>query len=401
MKYSAHISLRARSTRAFLVAGVVVALISVSAPWSAEAQNTAFGKGALLGNTTGTKDSAFGFDTLSSNTTGDLNTANGFDALLGNTVGFANTAIGADGLAANTAGYQNTATGAFALGTNTTGFSNTATGEEALYSNTTGSGNTAVGSSALLFNTTGERNIAIGGAALGLNTTGAQNIAIGAEALYNTVSGGGNIALGISAGYQLENGSGNIYIGNFGHPTESSTIRIGDPTGNPRTFIAGIVTSPVFGLPVVVNGKGRLGIQASSVRYKRDIHDMAEASDRLMSLRPVTFRYMEDPNGALQYGLIAEEVAQVYPELVAYGDDGKPLSVAYHMLPAMLLNELQKQVRENRRKDAQIAALQQQVEALQKETERIDGLTARLSALEQQFGMSIGKYRPLVSSSIH
>jgi hypothetical protein len=144
-------------------------------------------------------------------------------------------------------------------------------------------------------------------------------------------------------------------------------------------------------VPVVVNINGRLGIQASSARYKRDIRDMGEASERLMKLRPVTFRYKDDPAGTLQYGLVAEEVARVYPELVTYGDDGKAQSVAYHLLPAMLLNQMQKQLRENQRKDARIAALQQQLVAqqrqlstLQKKTARIDTLTARLSALEEQ-----------------
>jgi hypothetical protein len=137
-------------------------------------------------------------------------------------------------------------------------------------------------------------------------------------------------------------------------------------------------------LPVVVNGNGRLGIQASSARFKRDIHDMGEASERLMKLRPVTFRYKEDPAATLQYGLVAEEVARVYPELVTYGADGKVETVAYHLLPAMLLNEMQRQVRENQRKDAQIVALQKQIESLQKKTARIDMLTARLNALEDQ-----------------
>jgi Chaperone of endosialidase len=124
-------------------------------------------------------------------------------------------------------------------------------------------------------------------------------------------------------------------------------IRIGTQGTHTRTLIAGINNSPVFGSPVLVNAFGRLGIQTSSARFKRDIRDMDDASGGLMKLRPVTFRYNEDPAGTLQYGLIAEEVARVYPELVTYADDGKPQSVAYQMLPAMLLNEMQKQIREN------------------------------------------------------
>jgi len=148
----------------------------------------------------------------------------------------------------------------------------------------------------------------------------------------------------------------------------------------------------------VVNGNGRLGIQASSARYKRDIRDMGDASDKLMKLRPVTFRYKDDPSGGLQYGLIAEEVAQVYPELVSYGEDGKVQSVAYHLLPAMLLNELQRQARENQQKDERIAELQHQIreqhkqiasqqrqlDDLRKQAAQIDALTARLNALEAQ-----------------
>lgn len=137
-------------------------------------------------------------------------------------------------------------------------------------------------------------------------------------------------------------------------------------------------------MPVVVNINGRLGFLGSSARYKRDIRDMGDASAGLLRLRPVSFRYKQDAKGTLQYGLIAEEVARVYPELVTYGADGKVETVAYHLLPAMLLNEMQRQVRENQRKDAQIVALQKQIESLQKKTARIDTLTARLNALEQQ-----------------
>jgi hypothetical protein len=135
---------------------------------------------------------------------------------------------------------------------------------------------------------------------------------------------------------------------------------------------------------VLVNANGRLGIQVSSARFKRDIRDMGEASGGLMKLRPVTFRYKEDPAAALQYGLIAEEVARVYPELVTYGAEGKVEAVAYHLLPAMLLNEMQRQARENRRKDVRIAALQQQVDALKKKSAQIDALVERLSALDAQ-----------------
>ena len=309
--------------------------------------------------------------------------------------------------------------------TNTTSGSNenTAFGFQALDSNTTGRANTATGSGALFGEATGGTGLGTGGGntatgfdALDHNTTGDENTAAGADALQSNTTGGSNIGIGSFAGTNLTTGDNNIDIGNEGVAAESNTIRIGTKGVQTRTVIAGINNSPIFAssVPVVVNINGRLGIQASSARFKRDIRDMGEASDRLMKLRPVTFRYKEDPAGTPQYGLIAEEVARVYPELVSYGADGKVETVAYHLLPAMLLNELQKQIRENQRraeqigrltatvaeaearaerKDLQIAVLQQQlvaqqrqINALQKETARIDALTIRLSAIDQQSG---------------
>jgi len=424
MKYSTHIALKSRSIRFLLAPGLVVVLFIACSALVVEAQsntslgtsalahdvagvgidNTGLGFAALFLNQTGSNNTAIGAGVLQSNSVDD-NTGVGYRALLDNTTGLLNTAAGADALLSNTTGNYNTATGAEALTTNTsgslnaadgfdaltsniTGSGNIATGYQALYSNATGSNNTAVGFSALEGNSTGSDNVAIGSLA-GAFTTGNGNVAIGSLAgvsltTGNPLTGNGNIAIGGGAGDNLTTGNNNIDIGNKGIAGESGIIRIGTKGTQTRAFIASVNSSPIFGMPVVVNPNGRLGIQASSVRFKRDIHDMAEASERLMKLRPVTFRYKEDPVGTLQYSLVAEEVAQVYPELVTYGDDGKPLSVAYQMLPAMLLNELQKEMRENRRKDTQIAALQKQVEALKKETARIGGLTTRLSALEQE-----------------
>jgi hypothetical protein len=260
-------------------------------------------------------------------------------------------------------GGGNVATGFSALSSNSTGQANTAIGPEALISNTTGGNNTAVGA-ALVSNTNGSDNAALGTFALDGNTTGNLNTAVGDGALLKNTTGSQNIAVGTNAGVNPTTGNNNIDIGNVGRAGESNTIRVGTKGTQTRALIAGIYASPIFGLPVFVNANGRLGIQASSARFKRDIHDMRDASERLMKLHPVTFRYKDDPAGTVQYGLVAEEVAQAYPELVTYGDDGQPLSVAYHLLPAMLLNEMQKQVRENRRKDVQIATLEQQVATL-------------------------------------
>jgi Chaperone of endosialidase len=403
MERPKHVSRWIRRARISLAAGLLVALFIAATVRLAGAQtNTSLGTGAFASNVSGTDDSAFGFNALNLNTSGSGNTATGAGALQSNNGGN-NTAAGFDALEANTTGSENTAIGVGALATNTTGFDNTAIGEGALFQSSTGSNNIGIGREAgQILN--GSDNIAIGWGALGGNRAGNENTAVGTFALPNNggsnntavgsnalgfaingssnMTGGNNIAIGVNAGSNTATGSNDIYIGNVGLADESNVIRIG--TQQSRTVIAGINQAAIFGLPVVVNAFGRLGIQASSARYKRDIRDIGDASDRLMKLRPVTFRYKEDPSGRLQYGLVAEEVARVYPELVTNGDDGKPETVANYQLPAMLLNELQKQARENQRKDAQIAALQTQVGSLQKQAARIDGLIARLSALEQQ-----------------
>jgi hypothetical protein len=386
VEHSSHISFKPSSTRFSLAAVLVVALFIAGTVRRARAQtNTALGTGALSHNTTGDADTAIGWEALFNNTTGGGNTALGIAALQNNATANFNTALGGDALEANTTGTNNVATGSASLFSNTTGGQNTATGNGALEQNTTGDDNVAVGYTALVNNTKGVVNVATGSHSLQSNTTGSGNTAVGGGAAGNLTTGSGNIAIGNDAGDNLTTGYNNIDIGNEGIAGESGIIRIGTKGTQTRTFIAGISGTSVFiGSPVLVNANGKIGIPVSSARYKRDIQDMGEASERLMKLRPVTFRYKEDSAGTLQYGLVAEEVAQVYPELVTYGDDGKPLSVAYQMLPAMLLNELQKEMRESRRKDTQIAELQKQVEALQKETARIDALTARLSALEQQ-----------------
>jgi hypothetical protein len=299
--------------------------------------------------------------------------------------------VGTGALASDTTGSGDTALGFNALNANTTGGSNTATGANVLENNTTGNTNTATGENALLSNTTGGDNTGIGEAALENNTTGENNTAVGSDAGAG-LTGSNNVAVGFNAGLDLTTGNNNIEIGNVGVAAESNTIRIGTKGVQTRTLIAGINNAPVLvGSPVLVNAIGRLGIQVSSARFKRDIREMGKASGGLMKLRPVTFRYKDDPAGTLQYGLVAEEVARVYPELVTYGADGQVEAVAYHLLPAMLLNEMQKQVRENQRKDEWIAVLQEQlvthqgqINALQKEAARIDTLAARLSALEEQ-----------------
>ena len=328
---------------------------------------------------------------LTNTSSGDnANTAAGYGALFSDTTGGGNTATGSEALYYNTTGNENTATGVSALEDNTTGQDNTATGFAALFGNTTGSNNTAAGVAALRENTTGGENTAAGTDALGDNTTGGENTAAGTDALLSNTTGSNNIGIGNEGGSALTTGSNNIDVGNGGVAGESNTIRIGTQGTQTDTYIAGIFGTPKIkkACEVVVETTGLLGCVKSSARYKRDIRDMGDASDKLMKLRPVTFTYKADSTGTKQYGLIAEEVEKVYPELVIDGADGKPETVAYQVLPAMLLNEVQKQARD---KDAQIAALRRQVAsqekqigALKKKDGQIDALAERMNALERQ-----------------
>src|SRR5205085_1451584 len=243
------------------------------------------------------------------------NTAEGDSALFSLTMGFDNTAIGFDALYSNTTGNDNTAVGFEALVFNTTGFANTANGFGALASNTTGSTNTANGVGALNF-----------------NTTGFFNTAMGDGALFNNTTGNNNIALGLSAGVNLTTGNNNIDIGNNGVADESKTIRIGKQGTQRTTFIAGISGATVpTGVAVIVDSRGHLGTTTSSARFKDNIKPMDKASEAILALKPVTFRYKQDldPRGIPQFGLVAEDVEKVNPDLVARDEQGKPYTVRY------------------------------------------------------------------------
>jgi trimeric autotransporter adhesin len=299
------------------------------------------------------------------------NTVLGDDALLNNTTSFNNTATGYQALFSNTTGYVNTATGDDALNTNTTGSENTATGYQALFSNTTGLANTATGNYALYSNTTSGGNTAVGWAALTHNITGFQNTALGHSAGLN-LTGSNNIAVGYQAGQNLTTGSSNIYIGNAGSSgTESTRIRIGTVGTQTATFIAGIsgVTVP-GGVGVIVGNNGKLGTVVSSARFKDQIKPMDKASESILALKPVTFHYKHDldPEGIPQFGLVAEDVEKVNPDLVARDANGKAYTVRYEAVNAMLLNEFLKEHKkvERLKKDfeSKIAEQQKQIEAL-------------------------------------
>ncbi|HET9473807.1 MAG TPA: tail fiber domain-containing protein [Steroidobacteraceae bacterium] len=299
------------------------------------------------------------------------NTGFGFRALTAITGGDNNSAFGTNALTANTNGNYNTAIGAYALQHNTSGVSNVATGHLALSGNTTGTGNTAVGEVALRENTA-NGNTAVGFGALQNKTAGEFNVAIGYRSLLSLTTGERNTAIGLGAGVNLLSGDRNVYISNAGVIAESDAIRIGQTQS--RTFIAGIrgvTTANVNAIPVVIDSSGQLGTTSSSRRFKEDIADMGDASSLLMRLRPVTFYYRSDQNPkgrSLQYGLVAEEVAEVAPGLVAHSGDGEVETVFYEFLPPMLLNEFQKQQRLLDTQQKRLIQLQREVAALRKQS---------------------------------
>ncbi len=368
-------------------------------------ENTAVGNLALVINTTGSENTAVGASALQNNvvdnstavgayalytnTTGEDNTAVGFQALYSNDTGSFNSANGFQTLHSNTTGGWNTATGDFALVSNTTGDFNTASGQGALGQNGTGGANTANGQGALGSNTEGSWNTATGTDTMVFNTTGWLNTATGANALHNSTTGTLNIALGWAAGDRTT-GNNNIAIGNIGATGESDTIRIGAPAtvidefGVPHpahraTYIGGIMgkTTP-RGVPVFINVNGQLGTSTSSARFKDDIKPMDKTSEAILALKPVTFRYKKeiDPDATSQFGLVAEDVEKVNPDLVVRDADGKVYSVRYEAVNAMLLNEFLKEHRtvqaQQNEIDALKAELKEQRAFIQKVNDKVE-----------------------------
>ena len=325
------------------------------------------------------QNTAEGDDALFSLTSGNDNTALGFNALYGNTVGLYNTAVGSQALFALSIGGENTAVGFQALYNSKKSFDNTAIGFEALYNDKTGWDNTAIGSIALLNNVVGTANTAIGYNALSANT-----------------EGGNNIAVGMGAGKNLTFGDYNIDIGNNGVAGEAQTIRIGNIQTS--TYIAGIYQSTVpAGIPVIVDSKGHLGTTTSSARFKDGIKPMDKSSEAILALKPVTFHYKHDldPDGIPQFGLVAEQVEKVDPDLVACDDQGEPYTVRYEAVNAMLLNEFLKahqkiealtrkdegQEATNRELKSAIAQQQKQIQAL---TEAMKAQAAQIQKVNDQ-----------------
>jgi hypothetical protein len=312
----------------FLIA-LILALVCIGLSPKAQALNPPPDGGYPGGNT------AEGQAALASLTTGTYNTAVGVFSLLSNTTNSFNTGVGAGTLLANTAD-ENTATGAGALLNNTTAAGNTADGAFALFTNTTGSDNTAVGQNALLDNTTASFNTAIGWGALAANTTGHDNTAVGLAALFNNTTGTFNICVGSGAGSGATTANNSICIGANGNNVNNSC------------YIGQIFGATSAGeTAVFINASGQLGTLTSSKRFKEEIKPMEQASEVLLALKPVTFRYKKeiDPARTSQFGLVAEEVEKVNRDLVVRDKDGKPYSVRYEQVNAMLLNEFLKEHR--------------------------------------------------------
>ena len=309
----------------------------------------------------------------------NFTTAEGTNALFSLTTGAANTAVGWFSLFSNTDGSFNTAVGAgtllFNIGDQAAfeGIENTAVGTAALLFNTTGSNNTAVGTTALLNNTIGFQSVAAGVTALYNNTEGNRNVAIGAGALFGNTTGIFNIALGWGAGSNITTGNNNIDIFSNGVAGDDSTIRIGIEGLHTATYIAGIDGATASGgVAVFVNTDGKLGTLTSSARFKDEIKPMDHASEAILALKPITFRYKKevDPKRIPQFGLVAEEVEKVNPDLVVRDKEGKPYTVRYDAVNAMLLNEFLKARR-------QIDTQQKQIDAL---TAGLQKVSAQLEA---------------------
>jgi hypothetical protein len=321
----------------------------------------------------------------------------GDDALISNT-GTDNVAVGNTALSNNTTGVNNTATGDDALTANITGFNNTGIGWHALDSNTIGVKNTGIGCDGLSGNTTGSNNTAVGTRALVKNTAGNSNVAMGIQAGENINGGSNNVVLGSNAGRNLTNGSNNIDIGNPGFGGESNTIRIGQVGANTATFIAGISGTAVGGgVTVMINSNGQLGTMVSSERFKDAIEPMDKASESILALKPVTFRYKQelDPHAIPQFGLVAEQVEKVNPDLVARDEQGKPYTVRYEAVNAMLLNEFLKEHRKVEKLEATAVEQQKEIQAL---TASLKEQASKIQKVSDQLDVSRAASRVVINN---
>jgi hypothetical protein len=344
--------------------------------------NTAEGQNALLSLSSGTYNTAVGFLSLKSDTAGQFNTATGAGALLSNLgdsnsgAGVENTATGAGALLSNTTGCCNTASGAFALFSNTNSAENSAFGNNALLSNIEANDNSAFGYNALMSNT-GGGNTAIGSYCLISNTTGVLNTAVGVSALAAHVSGDKNTALGYVAGGNVTTANNVICIGAL----------VGGANVDNSCYIGNIWNQPGGSQAVYVNSDGKLGLQTSSRRFKDEIQPMEQASEVIYRLKPVNFRYKPEiePTRPRGFGLIAEDVEKVSPDLVTRNSDGKVNSVRYDAVNAMLLNEFLKEHRKVEELQATVLRQEKSFQSrLVEQEQQIQALTAGLQRVRAE-----------------
>jgi hypothetical protein len=401
--------------------------------------NTAEGTNALKNLTTGVANTALGWFSLFSNTDGSFNTgvgagtlvlnvgnqstgegvdntAVGAVALFLNATGSNNTAVGTATLVNNSTGEDNTAVGAFALNSNTDGDGNTAVGRDVLSSNS-GNSNTAIGSGALRANTTGSLHTAVGFNALASNTasdTGV-NTAVGASALFANTIGGENTAVGFFALPFSTTGSFNTALGfgaGAGITKATNVTCIGDVSGvstvagevDDSCYIRNIHDQPVDSGTaqfVFVDEDGKLGTtNFSSQRFKKKITPMGQTSEAVLALKPVTFQYKNDKNGAPQFGLIAEEVAKVNPDLVVHDKKGEIVGVRYDGVNAMLLNEFLKEHKKVENQQATISELRstvaQQQNGIELVTARLNEQAAQIKKVSAQVQLNSSGQRVVV-----
>ena len=335
--------------------------------------NTGVGWSSLKSDVAGGFNTAIGAGTLVANT-GDLNTAIGGAALFSNTTGAGNTAVGVTALFHNIGGYANVATGDRALFGNTGGIGNTAAGNYALLNNTTGSNNTASGIAALSNNNIGNFNTANGVQALFSNTAGSNNTAIGTNALINNTTGSNNIALGVGAGSNIHTASDTICIGAAG-------VDVTDGCYMGHVFEEALDPDH---LTMAIDVNGKVGTPASSRRFKDDIKPMDKTSEAILALKPVTFHYKNDKKRRPQFGLIAEEVAQVDSNLVALDKVGKPYSVRYDQVNAMLLNEFLKEHKKVETQQARIENQEETIARLKAGSEKEEATIASLKSIVEK-----------------
>src|SRR6266487_194418 len=354
--------------------------------------NTAEGFGALFALTTGTFNTALGFKALNADTSGGSNTAVGGQALLHNNTGSFNTAIGENALVFNTGGSFNMALGQGALANNLTGNSNTAMGFQALNTNTTDN-NTGVGFQTLSGNISGgsfstavgfqadqvsnnNSNDAFGYQSLLNVTTGGFNVAMGVRTLNDLIDGSFNTAIGNNAGDGLVHGSFNLFLG--------QGVFAGAATESFHTYIKNVYSTPT-GLARIVRvlPSGLLGtFEASARRFKDDIKPMDKASEVILALKPVTFHYKKemDPQGTLMYGLVAEEVEKVIPEMVTHDEKGQIDGVRYESINMMVLNEFLKEHQKVQELEATVAQQKKGMELLAAQLKEQAALIQKVSA---------------------